>query len=150
MTLKFMAWILTLVLASIAGAQHTQSTDSPQLALTHVVVIDATGVSPQSDRTVVIAGGRIVAIGPATSMTVSAGARIVDAHGLYLIPGLWDMHTHAFAEGSAHLLPLFISILQSQTESQVCATWRVSLTTSRQMSNGAWPFKQEQSSVHSY
>jgi hypothetical protein len=106
MTRYFVPWILTLVLASLAAAEPTPSGAS-SLALAHVTVIDATGAPAHADQTVVIAGGRIVAIGPRTSVTIPPDARIVDAHGLFVIPGLWDMHAHAFSEGSAHLLPLF-------------------------------------------
>ena len=50
--------------------------------------------------TVVIANDRIVAVGPADSVKVPAGATVIDASGKTIIPGLWDMHTHAF-QGSA-------------------------------------------------
>ena len=50
--------------------------------------------------TVVIEGGRIVAVGPADSTRGPAGATVIDATGKTIIPGLWDMHTHAF-QGSA-------------------------------------------------
>jgi hypothetical protein len=46
--------------------------------------------------TVVINGERIEKVAPADSVTVPAGARVIDATGKTIIPGLWDMHTHAF------------------------------------------------------
>ena len=106
MARSFVIWILTLLVVEVAIAQSPQSADSPQLALTHVTVIDATGAPPRSDCTVIVANGRIAVIDSAAA-TIPGGARIIDAHGQFLIPGLWDMHAHAFAEGSAHLLPLF-------------------------------------------
>ena len=45
--------------------------------------------------TIVVRGDRIVAVGPADSVAVPAGARTVDATGRTVIPGMWDMHTHA-------------------------------------------------------
>jgi hypothetical protein len=45
--------------------------------------------------TVVIVRDRIVAVGPAESTAVPAGATVIDATGKTIIPGLWDMHTHA-------------------------------------------------------
>ena len=40
--------------------------------------------------------------------------QIVDASGEYLIPGLWDMHTHIYfdstaADGTDLILPLFLA-----------------------------------------
>lgn len=46
--------------------------------------------------TVVISGDRIERVGPADSIPVPADVRVVDATGKTIIPGLWDMHTHAF------------------------------------------------------
>jgi len=50
--------------------------------------------------TVVITGDRITAVGPADSLKAPAGATVIDATGKTIIPGMWDMHTHAF-QGSA-------------------------------------------------
>lgn len=50
--------------------------------------------------TVVIANDRIVAVAPTDSVKVPAGATIIDATGKTVIPGMWDMHTHA-SQGSA-------------------------------------------------
>ncbi|HEX4933588.1 MAG TPA: amidohydrolase family protein [Gemmatimonadaceae bacterium] len=49
---------------------------------------------------VVITGDRITSVGPADSVKVPAGATVIDATGKTIIPGMWDMHTHAF-QGSA-------------------------------------------------
>lgn len=59
-------------------------------------------------RTVLIQGERIVAVGPADSVTVPANATVVDAGGRTVMPGMVDMHTHAFllsqsTSGPAHL-----------------------------------------------
>jgi len=68
--------------------------ESATLALTHAAVIDGTGAAAQGDMTVLIRDGRIVEIGASASVTVPATARVVDARGLFLIPGLWDTHVH--------------------------------------------------------
>jgi imidazolonepropionase-like amidohydrolase len=44
--------------------------------------------------TVLVRGDRIVAVGPADSVAVPAGAVVVDAAGKTVMPGMWDMHTH--------------------------------------------------------
>jgi hypothetical protein len=62
------------------------------LVFKHVTVIDATGAPPHRDINVAIADGRIKAVGK--YIRVERGARVIDAKGKYLIPGLWDMHMH--------------------------------------------------------
>ena len=43
---------------------------------------------------VVVEGNRIVAVGPAASVSVPSGAHVVDASGRTLMPGLIDGHAH--------------------------------------------------------
>jgi hypothetical protein len=77
------------------GAGRADTTKpAPPLAITHVTVIDGTGAAAQPDMTVVVTGDRITALGKAGKVPVPDGAMVVDATGKFLIPGLWDMHTH--------------------------------------------------------
>src|ERR1700676_1682547 len=69
------------------------------LAITHVTVIDATGVPPQSDMTVLVANHQIAAVGPSQSVHVPSDAQIVDGGGKYLVPGLVDSHVHLTGAG---------------------------------------------------
>ena len=70
------------------------ASSSEALVFQHVTVIEGTGRAPQPDQTVVIVGSRIAAIGPAGLTKFDKSARIIDARGKFLIPGLWDMHVH--------------------------------------------------------
>jgi imidazolonepropionase-like amidohydrolase len=65
-------------------------------ALTHVTVIDTATGTARGDMTCVVEGARIREVAPSASAVVPPGARVVDASGKYLIPGLWDMHIHTF------------------------------------------------------
>jgi imidazolonepropionase-like amidohydrolase len=60
-----------------------------------------------SDATVVISGSKIKAVMFGKSARVPTGARVVDARGGYLIPGLWDMHVHS--EGDQRVLRLMLA-----------------------------------------
>ncbi|MET9327505.1 amidohydrolase family protein [Tsukamurella sp. NPDC003166] len=52
------------------------------------------------DRTVVVgADGRIVTVGPAAETSVPDGARVVDARGRFVMPGLINAHAHLFSDG---------------------------------------------------
>ena len=57
-----------------------------------VVPMDSERVIP--DQTVVVDNGRILTIGDAEQVPVPRGAQHIDGAGLYLMPGLADMHGH--------------------------------------------------------
>jgi hypothetical protein len=77
-----------------------------EIVLHRITVIDATGAPARQDMTVVIVGDRISGLDPADNARVPKDARVVDATGKFLIPGLWDMHVHW---GQKDYLPLFIA-----------------------------------------
>jgi predicted amidohydrolase len=52
-----------------------------------------------ADQTVLVRGDRIVAVGAAAAIAVSADATIVDGAGHYLLPGLVDAHVHLLGFG---------------------------------------------------
>jgi len=66
----------------------------PVLAIAGGTLIDGTGSGPISDAVVIVKDGRIVAVGPRSSVKVPKDAHVVDAKGKFLLPGLWDMHAH--------------------------------------------------------
>lgn len=63
-----------------------------------VSVIDVAAGVARANQRVVVTGARITAAGPASAVTVPAGATVVDGRGKFLIPGLWDMHVHLTPE----------------------------------------------------
>jgi imidazolonepropionase-like amidohydrolase len=73
------------------------------LAIAHATVIDGNGAELH-DRTITITGNRISEI----SNQIPRGARVVDARGLFVIPGLWDMHVH-LSLTKASALPAFLA-----------------------------------------
>jgi cytosine/adenosine deaminase-related metal-dependent hydrolase len=64
-------------------------------AITGVTVIDVERGARVSDQTVVVTGARITAVGPRARVTVPVGATVIDGRRRFLMPGLWDMHTHS-------------------------------------------------------
>ena len=66
----------------------------------HATIIDVTGAPAREDVSVTIADGRIASIRAGSAAEIP-GARVVDATGKFLIPGLWDMHVHLDAQGTA-------------------------------------------------
>jgi len=63
--------------------------------LRHVRVIDGTGAAPAEDRTVIVQGGRIAAVGPA-DLPAPAGAEVMDLTGHTVLPGLVGLHNHMY------------------------------------------------------
>jgi predicted amidohydrolase YtcJ len=57
-----------------------------------LVPVRAEDVAPDAPVDVAVEGGAVTAVGPALDRPV--GAEEVDAAGRWLIPGLWDQHTH--------------------------------------------------------
>jgi hypothetical protein len=106
--LKSFASFLPLLLASSAIAHQAPSASETALVLTHVTVIDATGAPANPDLTVIVAGNRIKAIGKSREIVPPRRARIVDATGKFLIPGLWDMHAHP-SHARKEYLALFVA-----------------------------------------
>ena len=104
--------LLALTLSAyLASAQQPPNQGS---VITHVTVIDVATGSELKDQTVRIHGSRIVSISTAGSpaqssdapLPTSAAPGIIDAHGGFLIPGLWDMHVHVH---DTMELPLYIA-----------------------------------------
>src|SRR5262249_48780259 len=92
--------ILVLVASLFLPAERVQPPPSV-VAITHVTVIDTNGGPVHADRTVVIKDGRIVDVRKSAEESVPKGTDIVDGNGKFLIPGLWDMHSHIAAANRA-------------------------------------------------
>jgi imidazolonepropionase-like amidohydrolase len=69
----------------------------PTVALRNVTVVDVIDGLLRAEQTVLVAGNRITAVGPADEISVADDAAVLDAAGGFLIPGLWDMHVHSVA-----------------------------------------------------
>lgn len=74
-------------------------------AIAGATLIDATGKPPVPDAVVIVRDNRIAAAGPRATTTIPSGMPVVDGKGQTLLPGLWEMHTHASGVefGPAHL-----------------------------------------------
>ena len=92
---------------------HAARVNAQRLTITHATVVNTVTGALQPDTTVTIEGNRIQQVVPSKSAGAPKGT-VVDAHGQYLIPGLWDMHTHIFFSSTAKdgddlILPLLLA-----------------------------------------
>ena len=108
---KILVGLLIIFTVAVSLCAQQKSSNAPKtLAITHVAVIDTTGGPVKHDMTVIITGGRIASVGKSRTVRVRADAQVINAAGKFLIPGLWDMHTHIGTDvfDKTAWLPLFI------------------------------------------
>lgn len=74
------------------------------IALTGARLVTMKGDEVVEDGTIVERDGRITAIGPRSSVTVPAGAQVIDVRGKTITPGFVDVHWHG-GMGSDELIP---------------------------------------------
>lgn len=85
------------------GVKSFVTVDAPVFALAHVRVVDGTGAPALEDQTIVIAEGKIQAIGAASSTSIPPEAEVFELRDYTVIPGLVGMHNHIFyPAGPAH------------------------------------------------
>lgn len=89
--------------------RHQAPSQTLSLVIRHVTVVDVINGRLDEDRDVLIDGDRIVRVIRAGSSDVPGGPAI-DARGMFVIPGLWDMHTHLGSYDDAkRVLPILLA-----------------------------------------
>lgn len=85
----------------IAASACAQNAAPPPLAITNVTVIDVVTGARRPGLTILTRDGRIAAIG--RKVAIPSGTKRLNGKGKFLIPGLWDMHSHHQVTGAAAL-----------------------------------------------
>ena len=67
---------------------------SGDLLIRNARLFDPRDLGVTVGTSVLIRGDRIVRVGPDADVKPSGNAEIIDAHGRFLMPGLWDNHQH--------------------------------------------------------
>lgn len=101
--------LLNAVMMTITTALRAQT-----ITIDNVTIVDVTNGRLQDKKTIVVEGKRIARIENARALTHATAT--IDGTGMFVIPGLWDMHIHAyftndtarFHSTSEVMLPLFI------------------------------------------
>jgi len=75
-------------------AQRISPVNKGALAILGATLIDGTGATPIENAMVIIEGDRIISAGPHDKIKIPSKAKRIDARGKFLLPGLWDMHSH--------------------------------------------------------
>jgi hypothetical protein len=123
--------LLLLVLLNTANSQQTQSERAKRwsfhfeelkiqslqqrlskqyqpssIAFTNVNLITMRDHHVLPGQIVLVQNGKILEIGEAKKISTPGGFRKIDCSGIYMTPGLTDMHVHNLVSSSQHLLNL--------------------------------------------
>ncbi len=85
--MKMPAYIVFVGCLFLAGTAFSQMAPTTDTAITHAKIFTLTG-APIEDGTVIIHDGKIAAVG--TNVSLPTGAKVIDAKGLQVYPGLFD------------------------------------------------------------
>ena len=89
------------LVADFSAKYHAQD-----VLIRNVTLISVNEGRAIPDQAVLVQNGRIARTGSSRSIKGSPGIRTIDGHGLFLAPGLCDMHVHQLVSSSQHLLHL--------------------------------------------
>jgi imidazolonepropionase-like amidohydrolase len=105
---KTLAIALLCVGAAALGSASAPEAGAP--TQTVIAIHDATILTITHGKiehgTVVIRGAKIAAVGPNASVTIPAGAQVIEAAGKFVLPGIIDTHSHTAVEGSVNEISL--------------------------------------------
>lgn len=103
--------VLLVLLTACHRAATRQALAPDSYAIEHVTVIDVASGELHPDSTIVWNGTQISQIGPSAKVSVREAARVIDGTHRFVIPGLWDMHSHSLWSEDAmqRFLPLYVA-----------------------------------------
>jgi imidazolonepropionase-like amidohydrolase len=86
--------LVVLLAVGVLSMPALLAADDKPIAIVHGTLIDGLGGPPVDDATVILRGTTIEYSGPARNAKVPSDARIIDAKGRTIMPGLADLHVH--------------------------------------------------------
>ncbi len=94
------------------------------VAIVDGLIIDGTGGAPIRDGLVLIEDGRIIHAGRKDGQAIPRDARVIDAGGASVLPGLMDVHVHISLNGPANIQAELISRPMGQVAFEVARNLR--------------------------
>lgn len=141
-TFKYLGMLILLVLLVVLAASPLARLENPDdllvpdnqqpLALDNVNLISIIGDDVLMQRQLLIRDGVIEGI-RTSGAAVDSSYRVVDANGAYLMPGLFDMHVHAFDRKY-----LALTLSYGVTSVRNMGGYPMHLRWKKQLANGEW------------
>ena len=121
-------------------SQYSFSQDT--YAIKNVSVITMLKDEVLHEQTVVVEQGIIKSIAPSQKTKLGKNVKVVDGNGKFLIPGLFDMHTHFFYEQTGHIntneTELKLMLANGITTARIMAGHPSYLEAKANVKNGKW------------
>lgn len=95
--ITLVAGVLLISASGCASLPIEEAAETATVLITGGLIVDPASDAPLVRGDILIVGDRIERISP--SIRPPRAARVIDASGRYVMPGLWDMHGHLAAVG---------------------------------------------------
>jgi imidazolonepropionase-like amidohydrolase len=92
--LRVACGLLHCAVLAACGGQEPAAPAADVLVLRNFTLVDGTGRAPLPAAAMVVQDGRVSWAGPAADLEAPAGARTEDLGGVFVMPGLIDLHAH--------------------------------------------------------
>lgn len=103
-------FVLLLLVFSCKRSNQTVKLEQVDLVVKNPTIIDVRTGSNLNNHSIIVKNGMIESIQKSSSIEVPDDIPVIDAKGKYVIPGLWDMHTHVMSQKEIDLYyPLLIA-----------------------------------------
>jgi imidazolonepropionase-like amidohydrolase len=89
--MKIIRWLIVACLG-VTGSAMAQSPRTTVLRASRMITVASPAVV--TSAVIVVTDDKIVAAGPSSSVSIPAGARIIDLGDVTMLPGFIDAHTH--------------------------------------------------------
>ena len=99
---------LSLLLCGCSQPQDSvdeRSAVTADYAYVNATLIDGTERPPLPDATVLVKGDLILDVGPSDKVDTSIADEVIDASGMWIVPGLIDAHAHFMESGRIYTKP---------------------------------------------
>ncbi|HEX7842478.1 MAG TPA: hypothetical protein VF469_33625, partial [Kofleriaceae bacterium] len=108
-----------------AGARPPFAIAPGDIAITDATVVPMSSDGVLAHHTVVVRKGRIAAVVPSAELALPPGTTAIDGTGKWLMPGLADMHVHAFGDDDLALfLAAGVTTVRNMFGSEQHLAWR--------------------------
>src|SRR6266478_5965101 len=129
------SWIALLSCLFFSSASHAQKSSPDELLVLSILTLfNVRTGTLRPEQTVILERNHIASVGPSKSAKYPRNAPSVNCRGLFLIPGLWDMHVHLvfgdwFPDAKEISLPLFVAngvtgVRDMGSELNIVQDWR--------------------------